>query len=93
MIEKTSSDRNFFLEEVPCLDDLLVKHFGNIEERIFNAGSWEKALEIVEDAISSFRRECISETLLEFLKYDMKTMIDRYWQPEPGNLNRKRTAI
>jgi hypothetical protein len=86
MIEEASSKKEYSMDEVPCIEDLLVKHFGKIEESIRSADSHESALEIVEMAISNFRRECISETLLEFLKYDMKAMVEKYWKTAQYNL-------
>ncbi len=87
MIEETSSDKEYSLDGVPCIEDLLAKHFGKIEEKIRKAGSREKALEIADNAISNFKRECISEILLEFLKYDMKALVKKYWKPSQSNFS------
>jgi hypothetical protein len=87
MIKETFLDKEYSLDEVPCVEDLLVKYFGKIEERIRKASSGEEALEIVNNAISNFKRECLSEILLEFLKYDTKVLIEKYWKPVQINLS------
>jgi hypothetical protein len=80
MIEETASQKEYSLDGVPCLEDLLIKHFYNIEEKISRADSRKSALGVVNKAISNFKRECLSETLLEFLKYDMKKLVGKYWK-------------
>lgn len=87
MIEEISLDKEYSLDGVPCIEDLLVKYFGAIEERIRKASSREKALKIVDIAISNFKRECLSEILLEFLKHHTKTLVEKYWKQIQSNLS------
>jgi hypothetical protein len=80
MVEEKTSHEEFSSDGVPCLDDLLVKHFYKIEEKIRHADSHENALKVVDVAILNFRRECISEIVLEFLKYNMKALVEKHWK-------------
>ena len=80
MIEEITSHEEFSSDGVPCLEDLLVKHFYKIEKKIRHADSRKNALKIVNDAISNFKRECISEIVLEFLKYNMKALVEKHWK-------------
>ncbi len=86
MIEEISSDNQCVSNGDPYIDELLAKHFGRIEEKIRSADSRERAQEIVDNTISNFKKECLSETLREFLKYDMNALIEKYWKTVPNNL-------
>jgi hypothetical protein len=68
------------LDGIPCLEDLLVKYFYIIEEKIYHAESRENTLKVVNVAVCNFKRECMSETVFEFLKYNMKALVEKHWK-------------
>ena len=67
------------LGEISHQEELVIKYFYNIEEKIRNANSLEKANIICKNIIDAFKQECISEILIDTIESYLDSMIKKYW--------------
>ena len=68
------------LGEISHQEELVIKYFYNIEEKIRNANSLEKANIICKNIIDAFKQECISEILIDTIESYLDSMIKKYWK-------------
>ena len=70
------------LGEISHQEELVIKYFYNIEEKIRNANSLEKANIICKNIIDAFKQECISEILIDTIESYLDCMIKKYWKDQ-----------
>lgn len=75
-------EQRFGRDEVSRQEKLILKHFGNIEEKIRQAGSKAGAERVCAQEMEAFERECISEILPEFMRHYLESLVERYWHAE-----------
>lgn len=70
------------LTEISHQEELIIKYFCDIEEKIRDANSLEQADIICKNIIDAFKQECISEILIDTIESYLDCMIKKYWKDQ-----------
>ena len=80
MFDEISAGRSFTPKEASRQEELIARHFGDVEERVRSAGSRMQAQITADKVMDGFQTECLSEILPEFLKIYLSTLVEKYWK-------------